>query len=161
VFSNVLINVLPKVYKDYIQWDYECDFQRPILNFALWGKLWPQGRSCHPEVNFVPWGRSYPLGVKFFVRPSILLNCTECSPLGVNEGVKIPPREQFSSLGAKATPRGAGLKLRMTLRSDPTEFRRRNHLRGEAGRGRGEEEQLPRPDQRNRALKIADLKLLI
>jgi hypothetical protein len=63
-------------------------FLRPILNFAPRGKLWPQG-----------W--SYPLGVKFFVRPSILLNSRECSPLGVNEGVNISPRRQISPLGAR------------------------------------------------------------
>jgi hypothetical protein len=33
-----------------------------------------------------------PLGVIFYVRPSILLNSRECSPLGVNEGVNITPR---------------------------------------------------------------------
>jgi hypothetical protein len=30
--------------------------QRPILNFALRGKLWSQWRSCPPGVSFVPWG---------------------------------------------------------------------------------------------------------
>jgi hypothetical protein len=44
--------------------------QRPIPFRA---KLWHQGRSCPPGVNFVTWGWSYPLGVKFSVRPSILL----------------------------------------------------------------------------------------
>jgi hypothetical protein len=44
-------------------------------------------------VNFV-------LEVKFSVRPSILLNSRECSPLEVNEGVKLSPRGQISSLGA-------------------------------------------------------------
>jgi hypothetical protein len=56
--------------------------------------------------------------VKFSVCPSILLNSRECSPLGVNEGVNIPPRGQISPLGAKFTPRGEviprgpGVKLR-------------------------------------------------
>jgi hypothetical protein len=37
---------------------------------------------------------------------SILLSSRECSPLGVNEGVNIPPRVQISPLGANFTPRG-------------------------------------------------------
>jgi hypothetical protein len=41
------------------------------------------------------------LGVKFSVRPSILLKSRECSPLGVNEVVNIPPREQISPLWRK------------------------------------------------------------
>jgi hypothetical protein len=44
--------------------------------------------------------------VKFSVCPSILLNSRECTPLGVNKGVNIPPRGQVSPLGAKFTPRG-------------------------------------------------------
>jgi hypothetical protein len=39
--------------------------------------------------------------VKFSVRPFILLNSRECSPLGVNKGVSISPRGQISPLGAK------------------------------------------------------------
>jgi hypothetical protein len=56
-----------------------------------------------PGVNFVPRGLSFPLGVKFSVRPSILLNSRECSSLGpgVNEGVNIPPRGQITPLGAR------------------------------------------------------------
>jgi hypothetical protein len=50
-------------------------------------------------------------GVKFSVRPSILLNNRECSPLGVNEGVNFAPRGQISSLGAKFTPRGQNSPL--------------------------------------------------
>jgi hypothetical protein len=69
----------------------------PILNFAPRGKLRLLGEKfCHLGVRLSP-------GVKFSVRPSILLNSTECSPLGVNEGVSIPPREQSSSLGVKFT----------------------------------------------------------
>jgi hypothetical protein len=37
--------------------------------------------------------------------PSILLNNRECLPLGVNEGVNIPPMEQISPAGAKFTLR--------------------------------------------------------
>jgi hypothetical protein len=61
------------------------------------------------------------MGGKFSVYPSILLNIRECSPLGVNEGVNIPPRGQITPLGAKFTPRdkvhpwGPGVKLRMAL----------------------------------------------
>jgi hypothetical protein len=76
-------------------------WQRQILNLNTRGKLWPQGRSCTPGVNFVPWGWSYLLGVKFSVCPSIILNSRECSPLGVNKGVNIPPRVQISLLGAR------------------------------------------------------------
>jgi hypothetical protein len=39
--------------------------------------------------------------VKFSVRPSILLNNRESSPLGVNEGVNFAPRGQISPLGAR------------------------------------------------------------
>jgi hypothetical protein len=60
---------------------------RPILNFALGANFTPRGEN-------VPWEGSYPLGVKFSVRPSILLNSRECSPLGVNEGASISPRGQ-------------------------------------------------------------------
>jgi hypothetical protein len=35
----------------------------------------------------------------FSLYSSILLDSRECSPLGVNEGVKIPPRGQTSPLG--------------------------------------------------------------
>jgi hypothetical protein len=66
--------------------------------------------------------------VKFSVGPSILLNSRECTPLGVNEGVNIPPRGQISPLGAKFTPRGEvrpwgpGVKLRMALRDRCYDF---------------------------------------
>jgi hypothetical protein len=101
-----------------MQWLQVSRLQRPLLNFAPRGKLWPQGWSCPPGVNFVSWDWSYPLGVKFSVCPSILLNSRECSPLGVN----IPPKGQISPLGAKFTPRcechpwGPEVKLRMALR---------------------------------------------
>jgi hypothetical protein len=39
--------------------------------------------------------------VKFYVRSSILLKNRKCSPLGVNEGVNIPPRRLISPLGAR------------------------------------------------------------
>jgi hypothetical protein len=60
----------------------------------------PLGATVNPGVKLSPrgkfctlWGWSYPLVVEFSVRPSILLNGRECSPLGpgVNEGVNIPP----------------------------------------------------------------------
>jgi hypothetical protein len=60
----------------------------------------PQGWSCPPGVNFVVCGWSCPLGVKFFVPPSILLNSSECSPLG-----------------DKFHPWGPGVKLRVALGS--------------------------------------------
>jgi hypothetical protein len=66
--------------------------RRPILNFTPRGKLWPHGRSCPRGWNSVC--------------PSILLvNRRECSPLGVNGVVNIPPRGQSSPQGAKFTPR--------------------------------------------------------
>jgi hypothetical protein len=64
---------------------------------------------------------SYLLGVKFSLSPSILLNTGEGSPLGVNEGVNLPPRGQSSPLGPSSPPRGEvhpwwpGMKLRMAL----------------------------------------------
>jgi hypothetical protein len=82
---------------------------RPILNFAPGGEVVPQG-----------W--IYPLGVKLSVRPSILLNYTDCSPLCVNKGVNVRPRGQISPLGAKFTPMcevhswEPRVKLRMALR---------------------------------------------
>jgi hypothetical protein len=107
--------------------DFMHGDQRPILNFAPRGKLWPpgaklsprrqfltsplranfdprgevvpRGRSCHPGMNFVPLWWIYPLGENFS-------ETVQCSPLGVNKGVNIPPRRQGSPLGAKFTPRG-------------------------------------------------------
>jgi hypothetical protein len=67
------------------------------VNFDHQGKVVPQGLTLSPKV-------------KFSVRPSILLNSRECSPLGVNEGMNIPPGDKFhpwgpsSPLGANFTP---------------------------------------------------------
>jgi hypothetical protein len=71
-----------------------CKHLGPFLTSPLGAKLSPRG-------VFFPRGQSYPLGVKFSVRPSILPNSRECSLLGVNEGVNIPPRVQISPLGAR------------------------------------------------------------
>jgi hypothetical protein len=68
--------------------------QKPILNFSPRGKLLCQVRSCPMGVKLSP-------GVKFSVRPSILLYSRECSPLGVNQVVNIPPRGQIAPLGAR------------------------------------------------------------
>jgi hypothetical protein len=73
-------------------------YLRPILNFA-------------PRGEFVPWGCCYPLGVKFSVCLSILLNNRECSPLGVNEGMNIPPRGQISPLGARCEVKNGPLGM--------------------------------------------------
>jgi hypothetical protein len=72
-----------------------------------------------------PLVENFALGVKLSpggeVHPSILLKSRECSPLGVNEGVKIPPWGQISPLGAnfmpggEVLPLGPGVKLRMAL----------------------------------------------
>jgi hypothetical protein len=59
-----------------------------------------------PNPNFAPRGEFFPLGVKFSVRPSILLNSRECLLLGVNKGVNISCRGQISPLGANFTPTG-------------------------------------------------------
>jgi hypothetical protein len=65
-------------------------------------------------VNLVPWGLNSLLAPPFF-------STVECSPLGLNEGVNIPPRRQISLLGVKFTPRGENhtwgprVKLRMVL----------------------------------------------
>jgi hypothetical protein len=88
-------------YVDTINWG-------PFLTSPIGANFDPQGRSCPPGENFVPLGSSYPLGVKFSVCSSILLNSRECSPLGVNEGVNIPPRGHISSMGAKFTPGARG-----------------------------------------------------
>jgi hypothetical protein len=60
------------------------------------------------ETCFVSLGWSYPLGLKLSVRPHSPLNSWECSPLGVNEGVNIPPGGQFH-------PSGWRVKLRKAL----------------------------------------------
>jgi hypothetical protein len=75
----------------------------PFLTSPLWLNLTPRGEVVHQ-------GWNYPLELKFSVCPSIFLKWRECSPLGVNEGVNIPPRGQSSPLGA------SGVKLRMALR---------------------------------------------
>jgi hypothetical protein len=69
----------------------------------------PLGANFDPRGEIVPqgwilfcWGWSYPLWVKFFVRPSILLNSRVFSLMGVNEGVNIRPRGQISPLGPGA-----------------------------------------------------------
>jgi hypothetical protein len=70
-----------------------------------------------------PRGELCPLGAKLssggcnsLYAPPFFLT-VECSPLGVNEGVKIPLRDKFH-------PRGPGVKLRMSLYTlegfDPT-----------------------------------------
>jgi hypothetical protein len=64
---------------------------RPFLNFAPRGKLWPQGWILSLGDGVIPWG------VKFSVRPYILLNSRECSHLRVN----ITPRIQISPLGSR------------------------------------------------------------
>jgi hypothetical protein len=62
----------------------------------------PLGENFDPRGEVVPKGQFNPLGVKLSpVCPSILLNSRECSPLGVNEGLNIPPRGQISPLGVR------------------------------------------------------------
>jgi hypothetical protein len=47
--------------------------------------------SFTPRGKFCPLGVQLSPGVKFWVRPSVLLNNRECSPLGVNKGMNITP----------------------------------------------------------------------
>jgi hypothetical protein len=61
----------------------------------------PLGANFHPQERR---GEFCPLGVKFSVHPFILLNNRECSLLGVNEGVNIPPRETKSTSGGQVHP---------------------------------------------------------
>jgi hypothetical protein len=95
---------------------------RPILNFAPYEQTLNPGRICHPGVSFVPqgWdlspgGEFCPLGVKLSpgveILLSILLNSRECSPLGLSEGVNIPPRGQISPLSDKSHPMGPSSHL--------------------------------------------------
>jgi hypothetical protein len=67
----------------------------PILNFALGANFDPQGwiLSLGDEVS--TWN-------SLFAPPFFW----ECSPLGMNKGVNIPPRGRMSPLRAKFTPRG-------------------------------------------------------
>jgi hypothetical protein len=89
----------------FLQKEFTLRAQRPVLNLAPRGKLWPPGAKLSPRSELCPYGWSYPLGVKFSVHPFILLNSREYSPLGINKGVNIPPRGQSSPLGAKFTSR--------------------------------------------------------
>jgi hypothetical protein len=54
----------------------------PLHSSKQWRVFTPGGEQ---RGEVIPWGRSYPLGVKFSVRPSILLNSRECSPLDGGE----------------------------------------------------------------------------
>jgi hypothetical protein len=72
----------------------------PFLTLTLGANFDPRG-GVVPQGEFCPQGVKSSPGVKFSVRPPILLNSRECSPLGVNEGVNIPPRGQISPLGAR------------------------------------------------------------
>jgi hypothetical protein len=89
---------------------------RSVFNFAPRGNIWlpglklaprvevgPQGWSWPPWVKLAPfwwswtlWGKVIPQGWRPF-----LPNSRKCSPLGVNEGVNLLPREQISPLRAR------------------------------------------------------------
>jgi hypothetical protein len=62
--------------------------------------LTPRGKVDPKLEEFCSQGVKYSSGVKFSIRPSILLNSGECPLLGVNEGVNIPSRGQISPLEA-------------------------------------------------------------
>jgi hypothetical protein len=76
----------------------------------------PLGANCDPEeqsplgVKSSPGGEIVCLPLQFFY-----VNCRECSPLGVNEGVNIPPRGQNSPLGANVHPWGQTMLLKTGL----------------------------------------------
>jgi hypothetical protein len=66
------------------------------------------------------WGEVIHQGCRPSVRPFVLLKRRVFSPLGVNEGVNIPPRDQSSYLEAKLTPSGKLKMLKTGLRVSPT-----------------------------------------
>jgi hypothetical protein len=68
----------------------------------------PLGANFDPRGEVVPQGWILSPKVKLSVRPSILPNSRECSLLGVNEGMNIPPRGKISPPGSKFTPGGQG-----------------------------------------------------
>jgi hypothetical protein len=97
--------------------------QRPILNFAPRGKLWPPRRSCPPRAKLsptgevVPHGRRCPLGVKLppggeiLFSPPFFKTMGSVHPWGWTKGWTF-------SLGAKfhlGAHWGPGVKLRMAL----------------------------------------------
>jgi hypothetical protein len=66
-------------------------------------------------VKLSPRGEVIPQGWRASVRPFILLNIRECSPLGVNKGVNNPSRGQSSPLGENVTPGGQLMLLKTGL----------------------------------------------
>jgi hypothetical protein len=70
----------------------------------------PLGANFDPRGEVVPWGGEVIPWGEFSVDPSILLNCRVCSPLGVKEGVNIPPRGQISPLGARGEVKNGPLE---------------------------------------------------
>jgi hypothetical protein len=72
---------------------------RPILNFTQGQTLTPRG-EVDPRSELCPLGVKLFPGVRFSVRPFILLNSRVFTPWAVNEGVNITLREQISPLGA-------------------------------------------------------------
>jgi hypothetical protein len=71
--------------------------QRPILNFAPRGKLWPPRAKLSTRREICPLGVKLSHGGEIL---SALPTVESVHPLGVNEGVNIPPRGQSSPLGA-------------------------------------------------------------
>jgi hypothetical protein len=57
--------------------------------------------------------------VKFSLCPSILLDNRECPPLGVHEGVKIPPKGQILPLGARGEVKNGPLAATAEVRCPP------------------------------------------
>jgi hypothetical protein len=103
----------------YILWPFGMFYGHLVCSMAIWYVLWPFGMfyghlvmlctfctvSTHliirkTRLYFAPRGKlcplgpgwSYPLGVKFSVRPSILLNSRECLPLGSRGEIKNVPQ---------------------------------------------------------------------
>jgi hypothetical protein len=71
---------------------------RPILNFAPRGKSWPPGAKLSPRSELCPLRVKFPREVKISVRPSILPNSRECSPLGKNHISKNCPLFYLGSM---------------------------------------------------------------
>jgi hypothetical protein len=96
------------------QSSYPCSRTRkPTIYLKLWAAR-GQFLTSPLGAKFDPQGWSWPLGGKLSpragwrpsVRPFVLLNIKECSPLGLNEGWAILLWDKVHPWGAKFTPRG-------------------------------------------------------
>jgi hypothetical protein len=93
--------------------------QRPIL-YLTFGQTLTQGAKLSPlgwiwgGGEVITWGEILCIFAPPFFYTVCMYVCRECSPQGVNKGVKFPPRGQFhhwgpsSPLWVKFTPGGQG-----------------------------------------------------